>query len=76
MTAVAETIVDRLDAADWAGIGASLDAQGFATLPAVLDPVECDALAGLYSQDVRFRSRIDMSRFRFGVGVRRVPVPA
>jgi hypothetical protein len=79
MTAVAETIVDRLDAADWAGIGASLDAQGFATLPAVLDPVECDALAGLYSQDVRFRSRIDMSRFRFGVGEYKyfaAPLPA
>jgi hypothetical protein len=79
MTAVADTIVDRLDAVDWAGVGTSLDAQGFATLPAVLDPVECEALADLYSQDSRFRSRIDMSRFRFGVGEYKyfaAPLPA
>jgi uncharacterized protein len=69
MTAVAETIIDRLDTIDWAGgIHASLETQGFARLPGVLDPVECRTLSDLYSQDARFRSRIDMSRFRFGVG--------
>jgi uncharacterized protein len=68
MTAVADTIVERVDAIDWHGVGASLDAQGVAHLPVVLDPGECQMLAGLYPQDVRFRSRIDMSRFRFGVG--------
>ena len=38
MTAVAETIADRVEAIDWAGVGASLDAQGFASLPAILEP--------------------------------------
>ena len=79
MTAVADTIVDRLDAVDWAGVGVSLDAQGFAPLPAVLDPAECQTLAGLYSQDARFRSRIDMSRYRFGAGEYKyfaAPLPA
>ena len=68
MTAVAETIVDRLDTFDWTGVEASLEEHGFARLPAVLDPVECRTLADLYSQDTLFRSRIDMSRFRFGAG--------
>jgi hypothetical protein len=68
MTAVAEAIVDRVEAIDWAGIEAALDARGFAPLPAILDAVECEALAGLYSNGARFRSRIDMSRFRFGAG--------
>ena len=68
MIAVAQAIGDRLAAIDWAGVAASLDAQGFAHLPAVLDPAECDALAELYAQDARFRSRIDMARFRFGAG--------
>lgn len=68
MTAVAETVADRVEALDWADVAASLDAQGFAQLPAILEPSECDLLAGLYSQGARFRSRIDMSRFRFGVG--------
>jgi uncharacterized protein len=68
MTAVAPTVSDRLASLDWAGVEASLEAQGFAALPALLDPDECAALARLYSQDARFRSRIDMSRFRFGAG--------
>ena len=68
MTAVAPTVSDRLASLDWADVEASLEAQGFAVLPALLDPDECAALAHLYSQDARFRSRIDMSRFRFGAG--------
>jgi hypothetical protein len=68
MTAVAETIADRIEAIDWRVVDTSLDAQGFAPFPAILDPAECDALAGLYREEARFRSRIDMSRFRFGVG--------
>jgi hypothetical protein len=79
MTAVAETIADRVEAVEWAGVDASLDAQGFAQLPAILEPSECDQLAGLYSQDGRFRSRIDMARFRFGAGEYKyfaAPLPA
>jgi hypothetical protein len=68
MTAVAQAIGDRLASLDWAGVERSLEAQGFAALPALLDPDECTALAHLYPTDERFRSRIDMSRFRFGVG--------
>jgi hypothetical protein len=68
MTAVAHALGDRLASLDWAGLEASLEAQGFAALPTVLDPDECASLARLYPQDARFRSRIDMSRFRFGVG--------
>ena len=68
MTPVAERVVDRLATVDWTGVAAALDTQGFAKLPVVLDPIECDTLAALYTQDARFRSRVDMSRFRFGVG--------
>jgi hypothetical protein len=68
MTAVASTIADCLDAVDWGGVEASLDAQGFAKLPVVLDPAECDTLACLYLQDAPFRSRVDMARYRFGSG--------
>jgi hypothetical protein len=68
MTAVADTVGDRLGVVDWAAVDASLDAQGFASLPAVLDRGECEALAALYPHDERFRSRIDMARFRFGLG--------
>lgn len=68
MTAVADSVTDRVGRIDWVDVEASLDTQGFAKLPVVLDADECAALADMYSQDAPFRSRIDMSRFRFGVG--------
>ena len=79
MTAAAESIADRVAAIDWSGVATSLDAQGFAKLPVLLDPDECDTLAALFTEDARFRSRIDMSRFRFGVGEYKyfaAPLPA
>jgi hypothetical protein len=79
MTAVAVTIADRVAAIDWTGLATSLDAEGFAKLPVLLDPDECETLAALYAEDARFRSRIDMSRFRFGAGEYKyfaAPLPA
>jgi hypothetical protein len=64
---------------DWSAIETSLDAQGFAALPAVLAPDECRELAALYDDDARFRSRIEMERFRFGAGEYKyfgAPLPA
>jgi uncharacterized protein len=67
-SAAATELVDRIRAIDWPTAEASLDEQGFAMLPVVLTPDECAALSNLYKDDARFRSRIDMERFRFGVG--------
>jgi len=53
---------------DWPSIESSLDVQGFATLPTIIPRDECESLAALYQDDALFRSRIDMARFRFGVG--------
>jgi hypothetical protein len=61
MTAVAHAI-------DRAVVEGSLEAQGFAKLPRVLSPQQCESLAVMYSDDGRFRARIDMARFRFGSG--------
>lgn len=53
---------------DWAGIGSTLDAQGFAGLGRLLEPAECRDLAASYTDDARFRSRIVMARHGFGLG--------
>jgi hypothetical protein len=58
----------RLDRLDWPAIGASLDAQGSALLPRILNPDECRALADLFPQDEIFRSRVVMGRHGFGMG--------
>ena len=62
------SIADRLGGLDWAAIGASLDEWGFARTPSLLTGEECAILRTLYGEDARFRSRVDMARFRFGVG--------
>ncbi len=61
-------LADRVARLDWAGIGEALDAQGFATTPALLDAAECDALAALYPEEAPFRSRVVMQRHNFGRG--------
>ncbi|HEX5319341.1 MAG TPA: 2OG-Fe(II) oxygenase [Stellaceae bacterium] len=53
---------------DWKGLGASLDERGYATIPSLIDPVECRALVALYDDEARFRSRVVMQRHRFGQG--------
>jgi hypothetical protein len=57
-----------LAALDWDQIGRDIGEWGYAKTPALLTPDECDGLISLYAADARFRSRIDMARYRFGKG--------
>ena len=54
--------------AERVSIDRALDESGFATVPDLLDARDCAALASMYVDESRFRSRVDMARFRFGVG--------
>lgn len=58
----------RIDTLDWQQISRELDEQGYGLLRRLFTSEECDALATLYSEDQRFRSRIVMERFSFGRG--------
>jgi len=58
-----------LDHVNWDELEASLSSRGYAAAPTpVLDADECRELMALYDDDRRFRSRIDMTRYRFGEG--------
>ena len=61
-------IRDRLGDLDWTAIERSLWEHGYARTPPVLTADECAELTALYRDESRFRSRVDMARFRFGVG--------
>jgi hypothetical protein len=61
-------IAARVGAIDWTKVTADLDGQGCAVLKGLLSQDECRALAALYSDDARFRSRIVMGRHGFGRG--------
>jgi hypothetical protein len=54
-------------AIDWDAIGAGLDAEGWAVIPALLDAAQCQATAGLYASP-GFRSTVVMARHGFGRG--------
>jgi uncharacterized protein len=53
---------------NWNEIEASLWQYGYAKLPPLLTADECAALVALYPRRQLFRSRIEMARYRFGVG--------
>lgn len=53
---------------NWGAISATLDAQGWAVLPALVSPGQAQATAALFDEDARFRSRIVMARHGFGRG--------
>jgi hypothetical protein len=61
-------IAKRVAAIDWTDIAAELDAQGCAVIEQLLTTQQCAALAALYPDDARFRSRIVMGRHGFGRG--------
>jgi hypothetical protein len=57
-----------LDAIDWNAAAATLDERGFAVVGPLLSADECAALAALYDDEPRFRTRIVMERHAFGRG--------
>jgi hypothetical protein len=58
----------RVAAADWPQVATRLDEEGCSLIGPVLEPEECAAIAALYTDDRRFRSTIEMARYRFGEG--------
>jgi hypothetical protein len=63
-----ERAEDRVAAYEWPVVADSLDANGWAVLPALLDAEACASVAALYPDDRHFRSRIVMARHGFGRG--------
>jgi hypothetical protein len=66
------TLQDALDtriaAADWRAVADDLGCDGFAVMPALLTPAQCEEITGYFGQDARFRSRVVMERHAFGRG--------
>ncbi|OBB22859.1 proline hydroxylase [Mycolicibacterium peregrinum] len=58
----------RVATADWDAIRSDLDSVGCALTGPLLTAAEAGRIAALYPDQRRFRSTIDMSRYRFGEG--------
>jgi hypothetical protein len=61
-------IEERIRAIDWTEAARNLDAEGNSVVRELLSPKECGDLAGLYSKQDRFRSRVIMAKHGFGRG--------
>ncbi len=66
-TVTTQTIADRIEDLDWGALTARMDEDGFVQTPPVLSASECRALGASFEAG-RFRSTIDMRRYRFGEG--------
>ena len=64
----AASIPARFERVDWTEVARALDERGWATTPPLLTEAECMDLIRMYADERRFRSRVDMARFRFGEG--------
>jgi hypothetical protein len=53
---------------DWNQTTELLNTRGYAILPGMLTPSECKSIIGLYDDGSRYRSIINMERYRFGKG--------
>jgi hypothetical protein len=62
---VSVTEIVRIAQAD---LAASLDRDGYAVLPRLLDAAQCRDLVALYDERERFRSRVVMARHGYGSG--------
>jgi hypothetical protein len=59
---------DRVAATNWDTVRDDLDASGCALTGPLLSPQEAAEIAALYPDDTRFRSTVNMGRYRFGEG--------
>ena len=77
-SAVEAPVAQRLEAVDWAGVGALLSERPYASLGTLLSREECERVAAGWDDEAAFRSRVEMERHRFGVGAYkyyRYPLP-
>jgi hypothetical protein len=62
------TIQQRIQELDWEVLESELSEHGYAQTGPVLTGEECGQLIRMYGDERRFRSHIDMARYRFGLG--------
>src|SRR5579864_3302368 len=65
---LSSSISRRVQQLDWETLEFALTENGYAQTGPLLTAEECRELISLYADDARFRSHIEMARFRFGLG--------
>jgi hypothetical protein len=58
----------RIEAADWPSVTESMNANGYAIIPGLISPDECNELINNYGDATTYRKTVVMERYRFGLG--------
>jgi hypothetical protein len=77
-TSTKASLDERISAQDWSSLIEEIDAFGCAQTGPILSPTECAEFTSMWEHRERFRSTIDMAKYRFGQGTYRYfanPVP-
>jgi uncharacterized protein len=61
-------LLERIANIDWNSLQQTLDEQGYASIPSILDKDQCNEIMSTYEEESHFRSTINMARYRFGNG--------
>jgi uncharacterized protein len=61
-------LAERIAALDWNSLQQTLDEQGYAPIPPLLDKDQCSQIINTYEEEAYFRNTVDMARYRFGIG--------
>ena len=61
-------IIKTVDQIEWQGVTNQLHVKGFAIVPGFLSEIHCQQLIEMYNDVGRFRKKVVMERFRFGLG--------
>lgn len=65
---MANPLTERIADLNWSELQQSLDGQGYATIPSLLNQTECTEIISTYEEEELFRNTINMARYRFGIG--------
>lgn len=63
-----QTVIDKIQAADWEAITEQMHQQGCALIEQVLSTELCEMLKQAYPQTELYRKTVEMQRYRFGRG--------
>ncbi|MGM1429265.1 2OG-Fe(II) oxygenase [Sphingobacterium lactis] len=73
-----KAIADRIKEINWDNFTEQMHANGYAVLPKLITPTECEVLKETYADPNNFRKTVVMERYRFGLGAYkyfRYPLP-
>lgn len=63
-----ENIIKKINGVDWQDVATRINKNGYAIVPSFLSEVQCKSLIAMYDHTERYRKKVIMERYRFGLG--------